>query len=217
MSDIRFIELYATPVIVERIADGAALGEALAQVSLDRCALDPGLSVSNLGGWHSDRRMMDWGGEASAALARHAIRLADQFTVDIGADPAGARRFAWGVDMWANIARTGDAGQYHCHPGAWWSAVFYADDGYDGSDDRALGGELSLMDPRMPAIRQNMPDLRIRHPGRPHDEHEQWLRPETGMLLLFPAWLTHAVRPYRGAGERISIALNLSAIAKTGA
>jgi len=27
---------------------------------------------------------------------------------------------------------------------------------------------------------------------------------------MFPAWLLHGVRPYRGTAERISIAFNLS-------
>jgi hypothetical protein len=29
-------------------------------------------------------------------------------------------------------------------------------------------------------------------------------------MVLFPAWLVHAVRPYSGPGKRISIAFNLS-------
>lgn len=217
MSQPQIATLFETPVIVDRPGQAADWDADLRRAIALRQTNSAGVQVSNLGGWHSCRRMIEWGGEAAVALARHAIRLADDYTVDIGADPSGPRRFNWGVEMWANIAANGDASQYHCHPGAWWSAVYYVDDGYGGSDDRALGGELSLMDPRMPAIRANMPDLRFRAPGKPHDEHEQWLRPETGLLLLFPAWLTHAARPYRGAGERISIAMNLSALPQTSA
>jgi len=29
-------------------------------------------------------------------------------------------------------------------------------------------------------------------------------------MVLFPAWMMHQVRPYRGNAERISIAFNLS-------
>ena len=36
------------------------------------------------------------------------------------------------------------------------------------------------------------------------------IRPVAGAMLLFPAWLSHAVRPYRGNGTRISVAFNLS-------
>ena len=34
-------------------------------------------------------------------------------------------------------------------------------------------------------------------------------------LVVFPAWLRHGVRPYRGTGERISVALNIDAVPKT--
>ncbi len=36
------------------------------------------------------------------------------------------------------------------------------------------------------------------------------IRPEAGAMILFPAWLSHSARPYRGDGTRISIAFNLS-------
>ena len=34
--------------------------------------------------------------------------------------------------------------------------------------------------------------------------------PKAGLMVLFPAWLLHQVRPYKGKAERISIAFNLS-------
>ena len=33
--------------------------------------------------------------------------------------------------------------------------------------------------------------------------------PKPGLLFLFPSWLQHQVRPYRGTELRISIAFNL--------
>ena len=36
------------------------------------------------------------------------------------------------------------------------------------------------------------------------------IRPRPGLLFLFPSWLFHQVRPYRGDALRISIAFNLS-------
>lgn len=36
------------------------------------------------------------------------------------------------------------------------------------------------------------------------------IRPRPGLLFMFPSWLFHQVRPYRGMGVRISIAFNLS-------
>jgi hypothetical protein len=37
----------------------------------------------------------------------------------------------------------------------------------------------------------------------------QTIRPKPGLMVLFPSFLLHAVRPYRGQGLRISIAFNL--------
>ena len=34
--------------------------------------------------------------------------------------------------------------------------------------------------------------------------------PRSGLLIMFPGWLRHSVRPFEGRGERISVALNLS-------
>lgn len=38
----------------------------------------------------------------------------------------------------------------------------------------------------------------------------QRLRPQAGVALVHPSWLSHGVRPYRGTGTRISIAINFS-------
>ena len=34
--------------------------------------------------------------------------------------------------------------------------------------------------------------------------------PKAGRLVMFPSWLLHQVRPYRGNSERISVAFNLT-------
>jgi hypothetical protein len=36
------------------------------------------------------------------------------------------------------------------------------------------------------------------------------IRPEAGLMVLFPASVMHFVHPFRGAGERISIACDLT-------
>jgi hypothetical protein len=36
------------------------------------------------------------------------------------------------------------------------------------------------------------------------------IRPKSGWMVLFPAWVMHQVRPYHGTAERISIAFNLT-------
>ncbi|MEC8179781.1 MAG: TIGR02466 family protein, partial [Pseudomonadota bacterium] len=116
--------------------------------------------------------------------------------------------------MWANVSGKGHANQYHAHPGSYWSAVAYVDDGYNGSEEATLGGELQLLDPRMPMIRMTAPDLFLTDGQGSGQPNEYLHRPSTGEIVLFPSWLQHAVRPFHGSGTRISIAINLIAARK---
>ena len=38
---------------------------------------------------------------------------------------------------------------------------------------------------------------------------ESVVQPKAGRMVLFPAWVLHQVRPYKGKAERISVAFNL--------
>ncbi len=166
-----------------------------------------GLAISNIGGWHSNTQMLDWGGEAARALVYKAMTMADEQTVDVQSPEDS--RFGWIPELWANVSGKGNANQYHFHPGSFWSAVAYIDDGYEGNTDPGLGGELQLLDPRMPMIRMTAPDLRLLDADGQPQQSEISIRPESGMIVLFPSWLQHAVRPFQGEGTRISIAINL--------
>ena len=200
---------FETPVIVDTLPGAAALNAELAAVARRRRDADPGVRKSNWNGWQSSPDMIAWGGEAATILGRHFLRLCQQFThhPNPQTDP-----FRWFVDMWANVSPPGAANESHCHPGAVWSAVYYVDDGYAGSDDPALGGELVLYDPRMPAVRMLPLDLRYRDPDGNVAQSHIVLRPVAGRIVMFPPWLMHSVRPYHGAAERLSIAMNANAV-----
>ena len=202
--------LFETPVIVDVLPDHVELNRQLRETILARQGQDQGIQVSNVGGWHSDTQMLRWGGEAAARLLERIVADADRFTVDVRSE--GKPRYRWFPEMWANVSPPGAANQYHTHPGCFWSAVYYVDDGYGGSADETLGGELILLDPRMPGVAMNAPDLRFRRPGQRPEQREKYMRPATGRIVIFPSWLSHAVRPYKGGDLRISIAVNLSAV-----
>jgi len=203
--------LFETPVIVDSLPDAAALNAGLLSAIRARRASHPaGVTRSNQLGWHSDIDMLDWGGAAARALVEHVVGVADEHSIDIVSPDAP--RFAWLPEMWANISPRGASNQFHCHAGAFWSAVYYVDDGYAGSSDRRLGGELIIEDPRMPMLLMEGPDLRFRpRPDSTIAEPEQLFRPASGRLLMFPGWLRHGVKPYLGDRERVSIAINLTA------
>jgi len=73
-----------------------------------------------------------------------------------------------------------------------------------------LGGELEMQDPRGVAPAMYAPMLAVGTPGGLTMGSSELLRPQAGMLIAFPSWLPHAVRPYHGERIRISIAFNLS-------
>ena len=212
MSETR--QLFATPFIIDRLQSAEGLRVLRDTILAERSRDQTGVQISNIGGWHSNTQMIDWGGEAARALAFKAMTLADEATIDAGSPQQS--RYGWVPEMWANVSGKGNANFHHTHPGSFWSAVAYIDDGYEGSADPALGGELQLLDPRMPMVRMTAPDLRLKDAGGVPQNNEPMLRPQTGMIVMFPSWLQHAVRPFHGNGTRISIAINLLAARKQG-
>lgn len=204
--------LFATPFVTDRLQSEAGIAALRQAIEAEHARDTAGVSISNIGGWHSNTGMLDWGGEAARALAYKAMTMADAITQD--AKSPQASRFGWVPEMWANVSARGNANQYHFHPGSFWSAVAYVDDGYAGDADPALGGELQLLDPRMPMVRMTAPDLRVLDENGEPQQNEIAIRPQTGMIVLFPSWLQHAVRPFQGVGTRISIAINLVAARK---
>lgn len=193
---------FATAVLAAPWPDAPNWNAPLRDAILARRQADRGVSKSNLLGWQSDLNLHRWGGEAALRLRAHAIDLCSSISEGQGDRP-------WIAEMWANASPPGASNQTHAHPGSLWSVVYYVEDGYAGSPDKALGGELTFLDPRFPMVRMAMPDLRYRRPNGTLDNQEVWMRPRSGLIVIFPSWLQHAVRPYHGRGVRLSIAINL--------
>jgi uncharacterized protein (TIGR02466 family) len=185
--------LFATPLLKRRPA--VATREFLARVKayvLDLKTRDPGVKVSNLGGWHSSDDLFDTEDETMSQLAEALLAATAEMSYyparEINPECAIAVAFR---GSWANVSRDGDFNKPHMHPGTLWSGVFYVDAG-ERDRDSAETGNIEFMDPR-PAN---------------HNASKHSLRPRPGQVLIFPSWLTHYVNPFRGRGERISIAFN---------
>jgi len=165
-----------------------------------------------MGGWQSSWDMDRWGGAAAIKLLALARNLANQVTTKPdgaggGGPYPGHFAVTWVGNMWANINRTGHGNEFHSHPGAYWSGVYYVDDGGIASDG-SLGGELEFLDPRGPVPLMNAPHLRMS--GSLSAGATEKVVPKAGRMVIFPAWLLHQVRPYLGTDVRISIAFNLT-------
>ena len=198
--------LFATPVAAVELPDAAARNRELAEIILGRRAEHPSVQASNAGGWHSDRAIADWGGARAREVLAYAESVANQLTVDRQGERVDP---AWTLRAWANVNGPGDGNLCHYHPGAFWSGTYYVDDGGCASDP-ALGGEFEMLDPRGTGPGMYAPALKFAGEDGASVGNAESIRPRPGLLFLFPSWLQHQVRPYRGTGLRISIAFNLS-------
>src|SRR6185503_17580539 len=203
---LTLLNLFPTPLVIATMPDAAALNAELKSIILAREAANESVQRSNHGGWQSSWDLHEWGGAPMQKVLAFGRAIAEQVTVD----RAGQRHdLRWSVNCWANVNRQGHGNEFHTHPGAFWSASYYVDDG--GIDaDPALGGEFEIQDPRGVAPAMYAPLLAFAMPGGQSAGASELIRPKSGMLVMFPAWLSHGVRPYKGAGVRISVALNLS-------
>lgn len=202
--------LFATPVVVAMVPDAAEINRALETVIFQRETEQSSTDHSNLGGWQSTWDFTEWGGPALDHLLNAAKALASRMTTDRQGRPASV---SWQINCWANVNRRGHGNEFHTHPGAFWSGTYYVRDGSeegDTSPDADLGGEFEAQDPRGVAPAMYAPNLTFAGPGGPSVGASELIRPRAGMMILFPSWLSHAVRPYRGEGVRVSIAFNLS-------
>ena len=205
-ADIEVRSYFATPVVITRPPLTAAEIGRIRETILARAESQPSVTHSNLMGWQSADDFGQWGGADGEKLLGFARALADR----LAGDRAGNRvSIDWFVNGWANVNRHGHGNDYHAHPGSVFSGCYYVDDGGIG-DDPTLGGELQLADPRGIAPAMYAPELAIALTGCQTAGGSESIRPSTGQMLIFPAWLSHGVRPYLGHGARISVAFNFS-------
>lgn len=197
--------LFATPVAAVMLPGAEARNAELTDIILRRMAEYPTIGASNIGGWHSPRDVADWGGQPVQEVLATARSVATQMTADRDGNPV---RPEWKMEAWANVNGPGGSNACHYHPGSFWSGTYYVADG-GCADDPSLGGEFEMFDPRGPAPMMHAPLLKFAGEDGQSAGSAQTIRPRAGLLFLFPSFLLHAVRPYTGIGQRISIAFNL--------
>ena len=199
--------LFETPVVYSELSGADQLMADLETAIRSRMRNEKGLQRSNIGGWHSDTDMLDWGGSAAQKLASSAISLSKRLSHFIGGT---AEDLDWSVKMWANVTPSGGLNHIHAHPGNLWAAVLYLDMG-DTEDGVDVGGNFYLEDPRFPMCAMRETALRMMGIDGKPQQYEVEFKLARGNLIVFPAWLRHGVRAYSGPRERISIAMNIDA------
>jgi uncharacterized protein (TIGR02466 family) len=164
----------------------------LAQDIINWSNQDKGVSKTNYKGWHSTTDMANKPEyqQLIIELMKMQKEVYDNEHID---------RHARLGNMWANINPPGGMNQPHIHPNALFSGVYYI-------KSQLKSGRLKIYDPR-PGVQYNMP---VRKPGDPGKDlwREANIEPVPGRIIMFPAWLWHAVEPNESNDIRISVSFN---------
>ena len=190
--------VFAVPLFSRVWPETAAVNAELKQMILARAPAPGPQAYSNVGGWHSAADLHSWGGAAVHQLTQW-IGAA---TREMSAATSGSAQYDGDFTLWAwaNLLRKGGYNMAHDHSRAGWSGVYYVETGQE-SPTNPLAGQIEFIDPRLGASSQHLP-------GKPFDNPVR-IKPQDGLMLVFPGWFKHFVHPYEGESERISIAFNL--------
>jgi uncharacterized protein (TIGR02466 family) len=202
--------LFATPVAALMLPDAEARNAELEEIILRRRGEHGSIGASNIGGWHSGRDLVQWGGKRIEEVLTVARSVVTQMTSDRDGKAVCPD---WLVEAWANVNGAGDSNSCHYHPGSFWSGTYYVRDG-GCADDPSLGGEFDMFDPRGPAPMMHAPSLKFAGDDGRSAGSAETIRPRDGLMFIFPSFLLHAVRPYRGTRLRISVAFNFGLYAQ---
>ena len=103
---------------------------------------------------------------------------------------------AWRLEAWGTITRQIAQGEdTHIHPTAWLSGVYYPRLPDSVRNDQDTGGYLEVGRPPNHIVQSQAPELKI-------------IRPETGLLVLFPSYVYHRVLPFSSSEPRMSVAFD---------
>lgn len=193
--------LFASPVIGFIHPQAAELNSSLWQ---DGCALrgrQEGMKRSNIQGWHSDIDLFRRP-ESSFIALRDWILQCSTEACKLVNDSFLETRHRTGIQAWININGQGAMNSPHTHSGCHWSGVYYVK--VPDTDPASRSGQIEFLDPRGGIAGANA------LPGAECFSDRHSLIPREGMLLVFPPYLVHWVRPNESGEERMSIAFNIT-------
>lgn len=202
--------LFATPVTVHFLPIAAEVNAELKPLILEKTQSN-GTSARGQG-WRSAPDFASWGGNHAETLFRVVRDLANSLT---STRTGGRLTLEWEIAASAAMRQKGEYQELSARPGAFWSGIYFVDDGYAKSDDEKLGGECELADPRGPLPAMVAPNLAFRVPGGLTAGQSEIIRPQSGMIILHPSWLPRGEKLHDGPAQRLTIEFDLAAPAAT--
>ena len=119
---------------------------------------------------------------------------------------ANATDVEFEVDGWGAVLRGGDGQSAHVHPGSMYAGVYYVTVPKEVESSNKDGGCLEFMDPRPGAPMAQV----LRGKNLYGDNFQICPGADGGLLVMFPSWLMHEVKPMpmNYTGPRIGISFN---------
>lgn len=190
-------QMFASPISGFELPNAADLNQALIADCAKRRGNEPGLSVSNQLGWHSERDLFSRPEDSFRQLCQqisavlvHVVKATLPAFDLVKQDIEG--------QGWVNINGKGGFNTPHDHTGFHWSGCYYVSVP-DNAHERS--GIIEFLDPRgSTGIRA--PDVSMLFAPKFQ------VRPRAGTMLIFPSYLRHWVYPNQDEEDRISIAFN---------
>jgi uncharacterized protein (TIGR02466 family) len=129
------------------------------------------------------------------------------FREELGINPDDLRMEC----MWANVQIDGCRHHAHVHPNSFYSGVVYLD---IPATDVKDPGAIFFVDPRPAKLMQHANYTK----NNGLSARSRGIKPETGMMILFPSWLEHGTEMCRiGHGKyRISLSFNYALLRSSG-
>ena len=188
--------IFSTPLFSHVLKNVDALNAELRDLILERERTTPSAAKSNIGGWQSEADFLTWSGSAVAALGRYLATAVEIATAKLRL-VAPNLQIRFELVAWAAVNRKGHYNASHVHPMATWSGVYYVDPGDEPQD--GAGAVLEFEHPIQAMVMNFFPGLL---------PSSLVVRPEAGLIVLFPSSLVHHVRIYQGKRPRICVPFN---------
>lgn len=212
--------LWATPTLTVEIKNAEELNRGLVSIILDKereikaklkstpvAGLTEGLTTHWL-----EYNVLKWDYPEIREFRNIVLsNLRDYFALIGEADDPGLK--IAGISCWANVLRDGESLAVHHHDPAYVSAHYQVQSGFPVEQEAlkpTAGKEVGSTVYFRPGFLDRSHGGKAAGPTSPWDA--DWrisVPPVTGKLFLFPSYVRHEVRPYMGASERISIAMDV--------
>ncbi|MCR9241662.1 MAG: TIGR02466 family protein [Rhodobiaceae bacterium] len=186
--------LFSVPIWLRTVVDHERINKDLRTKIGALEASGSSIKRSNVGGWHSAADLHF--NEDFAEIRRIIGTACAQCAESLGFDFNGYHlKFA---EMWANRNGPGAYNRAHIHPNAFLSGAYYVTLPPDA-------GDIEFYDPVRERTMQALPLKSRSLLNSQSVEYEC----EEGSLVIFPAWLQHAVAANNSSSDRISISFNM--------